>query len=209
MNADSRRIFLKAGTSVIGAMATGSATPSGASSLREVPSPSPGSRVAAFGWEVTNLNGNGADVYFPVQSAMSLRSVNIDVAFVPTSLGQVGLAEVLCLASVSRGAVPTFNNAGGHAYIDMVTTSNFGSITVYNPNGLSVNAQSGLGQDEFYAVILKSWVPVDGSASSASRQVLANPSLSLNEGDYLVFHMDHAGVPGDAEMQVVLTYSPS
>jgi hypothetical protein len=29
----------------------------------------------------------------------------------------------------------------------------------------------------------------------------------LNKGDYLVFHMDHAGVGGDVEMQAVLQYA--
>jgi hypothetical protein len=32
-------------------------------------------------------------------------------------------------------------------------------------------------------------------------------SLMLNGGDYLVFNMSHAGVPGDGEMQVVLQYT--
>jgi len=32
-------------------------------------------------------------------------------------------------------------------------------------------------------------------------------SLMLNAGDYLVFNMSHAGVPGDGEMQVVLQYT--
>jgi hypothetical protein len=31
--------------------------------------------------------------------------------------------------------------------------------------------------------------------------------LQLNAGDYLAFHMDHAGVSVDCEMQVVLGYT--
>jgi len=30
--------------------------------------------------------------------------------------------------------------------------------------------------------------------------------LTVSANDYLVFHMDHAGVPGDVEMQVRLGY---
>jgi hypothetical protein len=33
--------------------------------------------------------------------------------------------------------------------------------------------------------------------------------LALSAGDYLVFNMSHAGLPGDAEMQVVLQYALS
>ncbi|MGA9981010.1 MAG: hypothetical protein WBQ08_20480 [Candidatus Sulfotelmatobacter sp.] len=56
-------------------------------------------------------------------------------------------------------------------------------------------------------MILKTWVPADGTASSTSRHVSVARSLALNAGDYLVFNMSHAGVPGDAEMQVVLQYA--
>jgi hypothetical protein len=66
-----------------------------------------------------------------------------------------------------------------------------------------------LNQDQFFSVILKTWVPADGTASAASRQFVGYPSLQINTGDYLVFHMDHEGVALDAEMQVVLAYSPA
>jgi hypothetical protein len=62
-------------------------------------------------------------------------------------------------------------------------------------------------QDIFYNVILKTWVPDNGTASSTSRHFSASPGLELAADDYLVFHMNHAGVPGDAEMQVVLEYT--
>jgi len=163
--------------------------------------------LAGFGWEISNLHNNGADVYFRVEKNMTLNSMNIDVAFMVISLSSTGFAEVLCYAGVSRGTIPTFNNSGGHAYVTLPSDQNFGSVTNYNPNGLNISKDPTLSQDKFYAVSLKSWVPSDGSASSSSRQVLANPSLRLNAGDYLVFHMDHAAVGGTAEMQVVLQYT--
>ena len=58
-------------------------------------------------------------------------------------------------------------------------------------------------------MILKTWVTADGTASSTSRHVRLAQSLALNAGDYLVFNMSHAGVPGDCEMQVVLEYALS
>ena len=111
-------------------------------------------------------------------------------------------------SAVSRGAVPTFNNTGGHAYLTLPASSNFGAAVGYNPNGLTINYNHPA-QDRIYSVILKTYVPSDGSASATYRQFLANSSLSLSAGDYLAFHMDHVGVPGNAEMHVVLQYSLS
>ncbi len=56
------------------------------------------------------------------------------------------------------------------------------------------------------SVILKSWVPVDATASQAYRHVQASPSVLLKTGDCLVFHMDHYGPAVDAEMQVILAF---
>jgi len=62
-------------------------------------------------------------------------------------------------------------------------------------------------QNIFYSVILKTWVTSDGTASSTNRHVRVAPSVNLNAGDFLVFNMSHAGVPGDCEMQVVFEYA--
>jgi hypothetical protein len=161
--------------------------------------------VVSFGWEVVNLQGNGADVYFRVAHSMRLHKVNIDVAFMITSgTANPGFAEVLCQGSVSRNAAPNFDNSQGPAYLPVLTSP---VVTVHNPNNLTIINNPTLGQDCFYSVILKTWVPTDGTASATSRHVFAAPSLALDAGDYLVFHMDHAGVAGDGEMQVVLTYA--
>jgi len=208
MTVDSRREFLRRSSVVLGTVAAGSVAMVNPSPVRGAGMPTGRiDPVVGFGWEITNLDNNGADVYFEVESAMTLNSVNIDVAFSPTSTSPTGNVSVLCAAYASRGGVPTFNNTGGHAYVTNPASSNFGSVTLYNPNGLSVSYNSSLAQDQLYAVSLKTWVPSTGSAAATSRQVLANPSLSLSVGDYVVFHIDHEGVPGDAEMQVVLEYS--
>src|SRR5579864_7499030 len=91
MNAKGRREFLKAVSPVAGAD----------------PSKDP---VAGFGWEIDNVDNNGADVYFEVRDAMILNSINVDVAFMITGLPAApGFAEVLCNGGVSRGAKPTFS----------------------------------------------------------------------------------------------------
>jgi hypothetical protein len=199
-----RREFLNgAGAAAIDAMAAFSPSPAPAQSNAVTTA----SACAGFGWEIRNLNGNGANAYFRVSHNMVVNTVNIDIAFMITSTPtESGFAEVLGQASVSRGAVPTFDNSEGHAYLNTSPSSDFGSVVLDNPNSLGINDNSILGQDIFYCVILKAWVPMDGTASAASRQVFAKPSLVVNAGDYFVFHMDHAGVPGDAEMQVVLGY---
>lgn len=162
---------------------------------------------AGFGWEINNIHDNGADAYVLVVESMVLSAANIDVAYMITEAPTVaGFAEVLCGGAVSRGAPPSFSS-GPQAYTLSSKSPNFGNVQIYNPNGLTIGYNGFLLQDEFYQVILKTWVPLNGTASSTHRQVRVTPSLQLNSGDYLVFHMDHAGVQGDVEMQVVLEYS--
>ena len=164
-------------------------------------------RIASFGWEVTNLNDNGADVYFEVRSGMTLNSVNIDTAFMITSTpASGGFAEVLCRAAVFHG-VPKFVHGDSGAPFVSPESPNFGKVHVYNPNNLDVVNDGFILQDIFFNIILKTWVPRNGTASSTSRHFSSSPGLELKPDDYLVFHMNHAGVPGDAEMQVVLEYA--
>ena len=165
--------------------------------------------TAGFGWEVTNLDNNGADVYFQVRNEIALNYVHIDTAFMITSPpASPGFAEVLCRAAVSHGAPKFVHGDPGAAFVSQQSVS-FGEVQIYNPNHLDVGADGFVLQDVFYHVILKTWVPTDGTASATSRHVSATPLLTVQAGDYLVFHMNHAGVPGDAEMQVVLGYTLS
>jgi hypothetical protein len=201
-----RRSALKGGSLALASLTAGTLTSFGCNAAASAMNTTNSQSVASFGWEVANLNGNGANAYFTVSRNMILNSINIDVAFMITALPAVpGFAEVLCQAGVFRG-MPSFNGAPGSDYLPVVASSDFGPVTVQNPNNLTVHANQSLAQDIFFSVILKSWVPVDGSASAASRRVAIEPSLALNVGDVMMFHMDHAGVPVDAEMQVVLGY---
>jgi hypothetical protein len=203
MTSNSRRRFINGTT--LGAIGAVAALSSSAASGQSSGANANG--VAGFGWEMSNLNNNGADAYFLVSKQMILSTFNIDVAFMLTSPPPfVAFAEVLCQAAVSRGGPPAFTT-GQHAYLDPPTSADFGPVAWYNPNGMPMNGNQVVFQDLFYSVILKSWVPIDGTASSASRQVLGQPSLLLNVGDYLTFHVDHAGLSVDGEMQVVLGYT--
>jgi hypothetical protein len=204
----SRRKFLSGGAAVLTGVTAGEVILSGCNSVRAASGASAQTAAGSFGWEVSNFNGNGADAYFRVASKMTLDTASIDVAFSIVSLPSApGLAEVLCQAAVSRGSAPKFDNSQGHAYLGQPVSTDFGAVNIYNPNGLAINQNSAVEQDLFFSVILKSWVPSDGGGSAASRNVFVQPSLALNPGDFLVFHMDHGGVPVDAEMQVVLGYT--
>jgi len=205
MNLPGRRTFLKGGGLAMGVLAAQGCAVPGTAATRLTADPTSGSQIASFGWEVCNLEGNGANTYVKILNNMLLQSVNADVSASITNAKATGFAEVLCQGGVSRQALPTFNNSA-QAYLDLPMSGNFGSVTAENPNNLSV-VVGGMLQDVFLSVILKTWVPPEGVACATSRQALVYPSINLNSGDYLVFHMDHFGVGVDAEMQIVLTYS--
>jgi hypothetical protein len=201
-----RRAFVSGSGLALAGVAAGAVTGLTSSSARANTTQA-SVRIASFGWEVTNLNNNGADVYFQVRDSMTLNSLNIDTAFMITSApGSAGFAEVLCRAAVSRG-VPKFVQGDTGAPFVSPESPNFGRVHAYNPNNLDVVYDGFVLQDIFYNVILKTWVPYSGTASSTSRHFSASPGSELTADDYLVFHMNHAGVPGDAEMQVVLEYA--
>jgi len=206
MKAD-RRAFVGRGLALAGLAGTISGLDSSARAAAET---STGPSFASFGWEVANLDDNGADVYFEVTSNMIVSSIDIDVSFMLTSvLATAGFAEVLCRGAVSPGGRPKFYPGDPGASFESPQSPNFGKTHIYNPNNLNVGDDGYVLQNIFYSVILKTWVPKSGTASSTSRHVSAARSLVLNAGDYLVFNMSHAGVPGDAEMQVVLQYTLS
>jgi hypothetical protein len=197
---ETRRGFLKTGSIVLGALTAGAVTPLNAATGAT------GSKVAGFGWEIGNLHNNGANVFFRVVEAMVLQWVDVDAAFMITSAPAVsGFAEVLCRAGVSRGAFPNFSGTQTDEIL-FPASSDFSGVHVHNPNNLSIAFDGVLLQDAFYQVILKTWVPTDGTASATSRNAHVEPNLTLNRDDVLVFHMSHAGVPGDAEMQVTISY---
>jgi hypothetical protein len=186
---------------VLGAVTAGTVTPLNATATTA------GLKSAGFGWEISNLENNGANVFFRVARGMVLQSIDIDVAFMITSAPPVpGFVDVLCRAGVSRGAPPTFSS-GPQAYILFPPDTDFGAVHPENPNNLTLGFDTVLLQDAFYQVILKTWVPVDGTASATSRNVHLEPGVTLNVNDFSVFHMDHDGVPGDAEMQVTMGYT--
>jgi hypothetical protein len=162
---------------------------------------------ASFGWELVNLNNNGADIFFEVTNNLVLSAADFDVAFMLTSPPSApGFVEVLCRAAVCPGAQPMFYKGDPGASFVSPASPNFGKVKIHNPHGLNLGNDGYLLQNVFFSVILKSWVTADGTASSTSRHVRLAQSLALNAGDYLVFNMSHGGVSGDCEMQVTFEY---
>jgi len=162
---------------------------------------------ASFGWEVSNLSDNGADVFFEVTNNLVLSAADFDIAFMITAPPATsGFAEILCRAAISPGAPPMFYRDDPGASFISPQSPNFGKVKIHNPHGLNVGNDGYLLQNIFCSVILKTWVTPEGTASSTSRHVRLAQSLVLNAGDYLVFNMSHAGVSGDCEMQVTFEY---
>ncbi|MDA8061416.1 MAG: hypothetical protein M0T80_03090 [Actinomycetota bacterium] len=160
-----------------------------------------------FGFEAHPLDGNGVDLSFEVLNDMVLEIADVDTALMILSLPTApGFVEVLCTGVVSRGGPLTFS--APHGFYSLPPSPYFGASTVYNPStSVTVNGGGTPNADQFYAVIMKSWVPADGSGSSTHRHVHATPSMYLAQGDYITFHMDQAGVPCDVEMQAVLAFN--
>ena len=169
---------------------------------------SPGhSQSISFGWAVDDLHDNGADVSFEILEDLVLVAADVDVATVLMSLpSTAGFQEVLCQAAISRQAPPAYGPAPA-GYLESPITTDFGKVAYYNPSGIATVGDAAPLQDKFVSIILKSWVPLDGTASSASRHVHTEPDMTLQKGDYLMFHMDHSGVEVKGEMQVVLAYA--
>src|SRR5215467_4578692 len=78
------------------------------------------------------------------------------------------IAEVLCTGGISRGGPPTFSPPP-QVYPNFSASLDFANVTGVNPNGLIVGSDGALGQGDLYEVILKTWVPRDGTASATSR----------------------------------------
>ena len=98
MKAD-RRAFVGRGLALAGLAGTITGLDSSARTQTET---SNGPSFASFGWEASNLNNNGADVYVEVTSNMIMTSLDTDISFMLTSLpANAGFAEVLCRAAVS------------------------------------------------------------------------------------------------------------
>jgi hypothetical protein len=127
-----RRTFLADGVLVLAGITAGTVTSTEATmsttrrrEFLKTISPVPGATqsgdpVMGFGWEIVNIDNSGADVFFEVRDTMILNAINVDVAFMITSLpSQPGFAEVLCDGGVSRGVAPKFS-APPQAYIGFV-----------------------------------------------------------------------------------------
>ena len=172
--------------------------------------PSPGGptviQTAGFGWELENIHNNGADVYFPVQQKLILRFLEFDTSFMLTAPPpSPGFIEILYTGGVHKG-VPKFSDPP-QVYEEFPQDNAFGAGVTVNPNNLVGPFNDHLGAGQFLSLIVKSWSPADGTASSAERHVHTDLYTPVGPGDFLGFHMDHAGLQVDAEAQVIIGYS--
>lgn len=159
---------------------------------------------AGLGWEVGNLHNNGADIYFEVVHAMTLDYVDLDVAYMVTA-PSAGFAEVLFTMGLSSG-VPTFS-APPQVYESFSADPDLGVGQVVNPAGVGMVGGGQPSEAELASMILKSWVPADGTGSQDQRHLTVPLSVQVPAGSYLACHMDHAGVMVNCEMMLALGYT--
>lgn len=193
-----RRKFLCGGTLAFAAATAGTIGLLGCASAQGM-----ALSAAGFHWEVSGLDGNLAGAYFKVIKSVLLRGLNIEVAYAYASPAATsGYARLLCRVGVVRGAAPQFNSSGFQSPL----SGDFGSLRLDNPNNLTVAADSNPFLNIFYATVLKTWVPQPPTACVSARQVRSDRGLNLRAGDYLVFQINHTGVPGDGQMNVILEH---
>jgi len=162
-------------------------------------------RTAGLGWEVINLHNNGVDFYTQILRDVKFLWLDLDVSYMITSIpSSPNFAEVLFTMGLSKER-PKFTPPP-QVYDSPPISADFREFEVYNPNKLKIVGGGNLAEGQLVRLILKSWVPADGSCSQDSRHVYVTLGLSANKGDYLVFHADHAGVEVDFEVQGVIAY---
>lgn len=160
-------------------------------------------KSTGFGWEISNVNGNGADLYMPFTAAVTVCGIDLDVSFV-TLTALTGMAEVLVNAALTSGT-PQFVG-GKAAYIGgpLLGSDALGGSTVYKGySGLIIGGGKN-GPGFLTSVILKTYCKQGGQ--DARHVSLTGLGIPVPAGSYLVLHMDHAGQPVDVEMQGVIFY---
>ncbi len=207
----SRRRFLGESIFVLAGATAGTIALTGCTgpSVLTVPPPhqSPLGRFSAgLGWTVKGLGDDSAFAYLQVGRPLTLAGVHIDASFLPSLTdGAAGSTQALCQAWVSRGAPPAFPQSGGAAS-PTSNSADFGTISIYNPAGLTVHAEDAPQQDVFYRALLRSQVPTSGIDSVATAAAYCQPALVLKAGDYVAFGIEQSGVSGDLQLQVSLDY---
>jgi hypothetical protein len=209
-----RRHFLSSTTLLLAGVSVGAVTLTGCEgvdvhalgSAENLPATSP--RNAGFGWSIPQLDNTSAYALFRVTQEVRLLFADIDASYRPSQAGESpASAQARCRAWVSRGQAPGFGGVQASAAGASPPSASFGAIEYFNPAKLTVAGDAAPLQDVFYSVVLRSWVPRDGTTSQAARVVSTRPSVTLHVGDFLVFGIDHQGVPGDVGVQAVLGFA--
>lgn len=165
-----------------------------------------------FGWEAAHLNNNGCNLIVPIAQTMTIQKIQVDVStmFLQPQWGATGYAEVLAGGWVTYGT-PVFS---GDAHDYNWGPAPWGSPTLatsfHDPNGIGPGG--GVSPGALFTFILKTQAPADADRQAVIDNIglLVNgPATPGGPGNFLVFHMDHAGVPIDCEMQGVLYYTAS
>lgn len=190
-----RNALLVAGA--VGATSGSLAIPASATSQQQT------TLLLGVGWEVTDLQNNGANTYTQFTRPVFITGCQLFASMAPTGNPNFGFCEVLVMVGVSSSE-PSFV-APPHQYYELSSPfGNDGDVTpavVNNPNGLTVGGTVWPG-GPLVGLILKSmsnqcvYVPISRT----------NLAIFVPAGGCLVIHVDHAGSSADFEIQGSIEY---
>lgn len=168
---------------------------------------SPAMQQLYIGWEVGNLNNNGANAYRKVNRPIIITGLQLFASMAPTGQPRFGFCEVLANV-VASPTVPTFL-VPPHEYINMGDAfggeDDWQPAVTNNPNGLAINGSIGPGGT---GGNLASWILKSMSNQCPNSPIeRTNLAIPLPAGGVICIHVDHYGDSGaDFEIQGSIEY---
>jgi hypothetical protein len=156
--------------------------------------------TGTFGWEINKIDGRGANMVVPIVKPIILTGIQVSIAMMFLAPTQ-GASEVYAAGFVFPEQ-PIFDDTGGHDFFHLDYKGDFGPMQFHDPNGINPHGDCGsYKQDGLFIAILKTYAP-----ASAQQNIQVPHNISVKAGSFLVFHMDHWGVPCDIECDGTFTY---
>jgi hypothetical protein len=156
--------------------------------------------TGTFGWEINKISGNGANMIVPIKCPMIITGIQVSISMMFLG-GPPGASEIYAGAWVFPEE-PQFDDTGGHDFFKLEYSGDFGAMRFHDPNGIQPHGDCGsYKQDGLFIAILKTYAP-----QSTSQNIWMPHEIDVKAGGFLVFHLDHWGIPCDVECDGVFTY---
>ena len=154
----------------------------------------------SFGWEINRISENGGNMLVPVVKPMTLTGMQVSLAMMFLAPTQ-GASEIYA-SGFAFPILPQFDNTAGHAFFHLDSRGDFGKMLFNDPNGINPHGDCGsYEQDALFIAILKTYAP-----QSAQQNITVPLDIPIKAGSFLVFHLDHWGVPCDIECDGTFSY---